>query len=145
MSPQVRDSWFDDDAGPVVRPYTMTRGRIDGSGDGAANEPVEAVSGAGPPGHQLPGEADAIVALCRDEPRTPLDLAAELDLPAGVVRVLVGDLTDAGLLRSARVRQPVRHPDVDEAAERAAAGQALSADGADEQLLRQVIEGLRAL
>ncbi len=37
-----------------------------------------------------------IVELCRDAPQSVAELAAELDLPVGVVRVLIGDLVDDG-------------------------------------------------
>ncbi|MFC7466993.1 DUF742 domain-containing protein [Actinomadura keratinilytica] len=90
--------WFDDDAGPVVRPYAMTRGRTTGTGqhrldlialvvaEPRADDPEE--------NRTLSPEHVDIVALCREAPQSVAELAAELDLPVGVVRVLVGDLVE---------------------------------------------------
>ena len=39
-----------------------------------------------------------LLARCR-RPITVVDLASDLDLPLGVVRVLLGDLTNRGLVR----------------------------------------------
>jgi hypothetical protein len=53
------------------------------------------------------------------------ELAADLDLPVGVLRVLVGDLLDARLAHVSRPVAPAQLPDV--------------------SILREVINGLRAL
>ncbi|CAM5573347.1 hypothetical protein STENM36S_06478 [Streptomyces tendae] len=66
-----------------------------------------------------------IVGLCRDSPQSVAELAAELDLPVGVVRVLVGDLVDIELVHVNRPVPPAELP--------------------DENILRDVISGLRAL
>ena len=66
-----------------------------------------------------------IVGLCRDTPQTVAELAAGLDLPVGVVRVLVGDLVDAEFVHVNRPVPPAELP--------------------DESILRDVINGLRAL
>ncbi|AJE86913.1 hypothetical protein SLNWT_6537 [Streptomyces albus] len=66
-----------------------------------------------------------IVALCRDTPQSVAELAAELDLPIGVVRVLIGDLVTAELVHVTRPVPPAELP--------------------DESILRDVIDGLRAL
>lgn len=121
--------WFDDEAGPVVRPYAMTRGRTTSAAvakldliaqviaDGPVDEPVADQS--------LSPEHLDIVDLCRDAPLSVAELAAELDLPIGVVRVLIGDLIDAELVRVSRPVPPAELP--------------------DESILREVINGLRAL
>src|SRR5690606_26520501 len=70
-------------------------------------------------------EHQHIVELCRDEPLSVAELAVETDLPVGVVRVLVGDLIDAQLVRVSRPVPPAELP--------------------DERILREVINGLRAL
>lgn len=141
----MTDRWFDDAAGPVVRPYAMTRGRTrssadgeqldlialviaassgsagdgDGDGDGHADGGAEAED------HTLAPEHVDIVASCRHAPLSVAELAAELDLPVGVVRVLIGDLIDAELVRVTRPVPPAELP--------------------DESILREVINGLRAL
>ncbi|MFD7921946.1 DUF742 domain-containing protein [Streptomyces sp. NPDC059740] len=129
MHERAGTSWYDEDAGPVVRPYAMTRGRT-GPPQGPRLDPVAFVvaeqrtgqEGAEPP---LGPEHLAIVSLCRDRPAPLTRLSSELDLPVAVVRVLVGDLLDQGLVR---VRRPVP-----------------VAEPPDVRLMRQVIAGLRAL
>ena len=178
----MTDRWFDDAAGPVVRPYAMTRGRTRSAGGSridlialvvaapeTAGAPTDAAGGAdagaggaGPPvpaarastagalpegpggrgdrgGRGDPGGVPGapgvlgslgpehldIVARCRRSPQPVAELAAWLDLPVGVVRVLVGDLVDAELVRVTRPVPPAELP--------------------DESILRNVINGLRAL
>lgn len=95
--------WVDADAQPVVRPYAMTFGRTrpaKGSFDLtaiiAANRPASALgSGHGP-------EHVAIIRMCQ-QPLSVAEVAAYLDLPLSVVRVLLGDLLNLDLIV---VRQP---------------------------------------
>jgi hypothetical protein len=81
-----------------VRPYALTGGRTQ------ARHPllVETLVTANPrePGQDatLPPEARAIHAFCSTH-RSIAEIAAVLSLPLGVVRVLVGDLADAGRVR----------------------------------------------
>ncbi|MEV5439601.1 DUF742 domain-containing protein [Streptomyces sp. NPDC052682] len=126
---QRRSHWFDDEAGPVVRPYAMTRGRTTSPGQHrldliavVVTEPHVEDPEADP---TLSPEHVDIVELCRDTPQSVAELAAELDLPIGVVRVLIGDLVDAELVHVNRPVPPAELP--------------------DESLLRDVINGLRAL
>ncbi|MDL2080213.1 DUF742 domain-containing protein [Streptomyces sp. GXMU-J15] len=126
---QARSHWFDDEAGPVVRPYAMTRGRTTSAAqhrldliavvvaDARADDPAEDST--------LSPEHVDIVERCRDTPQSVAELAAELDLPIGVVRVLVGDLVAEQLVH---VNRPVP-----------------PAELVDESILRDVINGLRAL
>jgi hypothetical protein len=89
--------WLDEEAGPVVRPYTMTGGRVP-AGDrfdlvtlvGAAVAADE-VTGPVSPEHL------AILRLCR-RPKSVAEVSALLDLPVGIIRVLLGDLLDRDLL-----------------------------------------------
>ncbi|MDI5967576.1 DUF742 domain-containing protein [Streptomyces sp. SL13] len=132
MTPEA-DRWFDDAAGPVVRPYAMTRGRT----SHAAEDRLDLIAlviteeHAGVSEEELGGEHPLapehldILTRCRAEPTSVAELAAGADLPVGVLRVLIGDLMDAGLVRVARPVPP--------------------AELVDEQLLRDVISGLRAL
>jgi hypothetical protein len=96
-----KDRWLDRDAGPVVRPYAMTRGRTApaaGSYIGLIDV-VAAVADA-----QLPADARLnrdhrrVLSRCR-QPITVVDLASDIDLPVGVVRVLLSDLSQYGALR----------------------------------------------
>ncbi|MFF8946605.1 DUF742 domain-containing protein [Streptomyces sp. NPDC014864] len=126
---QARRHWFDDEAGPVVRPYAMTRGRT----SHAAQHRLDLIAVVVTEPHVDDPEADHtlspehvdIVELCRDTPQSVAELSAELDLPVGVVRVLVGDLVDEEYVHVKRPVPPAELP--------------------DESILRDVINGLRAL
>ncbi|MFE2167370.1 DUF742 domain-containing protein [Streptomyces sp. NPDC059447] len=123
------DHWFDDDAGPVVRPYAMTRGRTSHAGqhrldlialvvaEPAADDPVWDLT--------LSPEHAHILGMCRDRPQSVAELAADVDLAVGVVRVLIGDLVADELVHVTRPVPPAELP--------------------DESILREVIDGLRAL
>jgi hypothetical protein len=126
---QGRSHWFDDEAGPVVRPYAMTRGRTTSPAQHRLDLIAVVVPepGAGDPDADptLSPEHVAIVGLCRGAPQSVAELAAEIDLPIGVVRVLIGDLVHAELVHVTRPVPPAELP--------------------DESILRDVINGLRAL
>jgi len=119
------ERWFDQEAGPVVRPYALTRGRTVANG-GASFGLIDVVVATGerPSEHFRPGpEHRRILAFCR-RPTPVVDLTSEIDLPLGVVRVLLGDLTSEGMLRILSMqRQPVP----------------------DQRLLRMVLNGLESL
>jgi hypothetical protein len=111
---------LDWDAVPVVRPYAVTQGRTAPSG---AADAVMA-TGEWPQPHFRPGpEQRRILELCH-RPKPVVDLASETDLPVGVVRVLLGDLIDEGLVR---VIPAQRKPHT------------------DQRLLRMVLDGLQSL
>ncbi|MEU6379703.1 DUF742 domain-containing protein [Streptomyces sp. NPDC046909] len=126
---QGRSHWFDDEAGPVVRPYAMTRGRTTSTAqhrlDLIAVVVTEPAAEDAEGDHTLSPEHVDIVDLCRDAPQSVAELSSELDLPVGVVRVLVGDLVDAEFVHVNRPVPPAELP--------------------DESILRDVINGLRAL
>jgi hypothetical protein len=79
----------------LTRPYVLTGGRTRSRSDLALEaivltERATLPLGAGP-------ELVAIVDLCRD-PHSVVEVAAILELHVGVVRVLVGDLIEEGVL-----------------------------------------------
>ncbi len=120
-----RDTWLDQAAGPVVRPYAMTRGRT-APADGARVSMIDVVAATGrrpPDGFRLAPEHRQLLSLCH-APVTVVDLASDIDLPVGVVRVLLGDLSAHGLLQI----RPARPGPANDA-----------------RLLRDVLDGLRAL
>ncbi len=122
---QDESRWLDDQAGPVVRPYAMTAGRTRPSrGDFDLISLViatRAVTSAEP---GLSPEHVAIMSLCK-RPLSVAEIAAHLDLPVGIIRVLLGDLLDRELILA---RAP-----------------AVVTDQPSERVFKAVINGLRAL
>ena len=117
--------WLDDDAGPVVRPYTVTGGRArpaTGALDLLAY--VEALYAPEADLVGLQPEHRAILSLTR-RAQSVAEIAGQLDLPIGVVRVLVGDLLQANLVSTFDADNSLNPP--------------------DENTLQAVIDGLRAL
>ncbi len=86
-----------DDEARVVRPYALTRGR---TRSGRTDLPLEALV------RGVDGVTDAassperrrILELSTSSILSVAELSAHLSLPLGVVRVLVGDLADEGLV-----------------------------------------------
>ncbi|MBK3624856.1 DUF742 domain-containing protein [Streptomyces sp. MBT49] len=121
--------WYDNEAGPLVRPYAMTGGRTKPGPTGVRFDLIALVTlepGApGTDGAALGPEHRALIGLCRKETQSVAELSAGADLPVGVVRVLLGDLLELGRVRVSRPVPPAQLP--------------------DERILREVIEGLRAL
>jgi Protein of unknown function (DUF742) len=89
---------FEADPGPFLRPYAMTEGRTEPTGaDLAIEDLVGAPTTADPP-PWLSFEHRSIALACR-EILSVAELAARVDLPLGVTRVLVGDLAAQGVVR----------------------------------------------
>jgi hypothetical protein len=85
--------WLDEEAGPIVRPFTLTGGRTT-SGHPSDLDLMTLVVSVSEPVYGsllLSPEHEAILDLARD-PLTVAEVAAELDLAVGVVKVLLGDL-----------------------------------------------------
>ena len=121
-----RDRWLDREAGPVVRPYAVTKGRTMPSAEAYVGliDMVIAEGRAQPPdGARLNHEHRRLLDMCR-HPSTAVDLASEAGLPVGVVRVLLSDLAQWGVIRIARSPR----------------GRVT-----DERLLKDVLDGLQAL
>jgi hypothetical protein len=100
-----KDRWLDRDAGPIVRPYAVTKGRTVPS-SGSYVGLIDVVTALADPTATSPSMAEArlnrehrrILTHCR-QPITVVDLASDIDLPVGVVRVLLSDLSQWGMLR----------------------------------------------
>ena len=92
--------WVDEEAGPVVRHYAMTSGRTRprrGEFDLitliiSTKTPTQIDGGLQP-------ELATILRTCQN-PVSVAELATRLDLPTGIVRVLLGDLLDRGYIRT---------------------------------------------
>ncbi|WP_051712171.1 DUF742 domain-containing protein [Spirillospora albida] len=121
------ERWLDEAAGPVVRPYAVTRGRTRPRGEPLDIVAILVATGrpAPEPG-RLTREQRRLLALCR-RPHAVADIASELRLPLGVIRVLAGDLIDSGLVGIQRWSTPSVQPHN------------------DPNLLRRVLDELRAL
>jgi hypothetical protein len=90
--------WVDQDAGPVVRPYALTGGRTRPTGETFdLLALVCAVRGSSLDLSQLEPEQLIVLGRCR-VPTPAADLASDLDLPLGVVRILISDLRERGLV-----------------------------------------------
>jgi hypothetical protein len=123
--PSPDDHWLDEEAGPVVRPYALTRGRTRASGETLdLIAIITAVRGVQVDPSSLDPEHLTVLRLCR-LPASVADLAADLDLPLGVVRILLGDLQERSLVAIHHPIPPARLPDV--------------------QILKEVVDGLRRL
>ncbi len=123
MSPRG-ERWFDQEAGPVVRLYALTRGRARPAGP--VLDVVDVVMAENlreahlqwlAPEHRL------LLEVCA-APIAVADLASETGLPLGVVQVLLSDLNRQGLVS---IVKPTKGSPV------------------DENVLKSVLEGLRAL
>jgi hypothetical protein len=118
------DQWLDRDAGPVVRPYALTGGRTRPRGEVIDLLATVLSTRAGTYSDlQLEPEYQAVVRQCR-RPKSVADLASDLNLPLGVVRILLSDMRENGLIT---IRQPAR------------------TRVADPQLLKDVADALRRL
>ncbi|WP_433351244.1 DUF742 domain-containing protein [Microtetraspora malaysiensis] len=111
--------------GPVVRAYALTKGRVEPTSAAA----LDLVAVVGATGATVPFHADLghqhlrMLELVR-RARPLADVASEAGLPLSVVRVLIGDLLDHGLVL---VRPPAPE------------------SSPMESILLEVINGLRAL
>ncbi len=118
-------AWYDDEAGPLVRLYAVTRGRARAE-DRVFNLLALVTAQIGPyDDPTLSPEQARVLALCRRAPQSVAEIAAYCDLPLGVARVLLGDLLEIGHIK---VRQPVPPTAL-----------------VDQRILEEVLNGLRAL
>lgn len=123
--PSPDDHWLDEEAGPVVRPYALTRGRTRPTGESLdLIAIITAIRGVRPDPSSLGPEHRMVLRLCR-LPVSVADIASELDLPLGVVRILLSDLSELSLISIHHPIPPARLPDAD--------------------ILKEVVDGLRRL
>ncbi|GAA1618703.1 DUF742 domain-containing protein [Nonomuraea maheshkhaliensis] len=119
--------WVDEEAGPVVRPYAVARGRT----RSAASSEVDLLATVVSTGLPAPSKAELstqhrrLLGLVSGQNRPVVEVASDLGLPVGVVRVLLGDLVEHSLVTIRPPRDKAATP--------------------SESLLREVINGLRAL
>jgi len=116
---------IDDEPGPLVRPFAVTRGRAGKHVHGldlltlvmAARPEVDSAG--------LDREYREILRLCEHRALSVAEIAAHLNLLLAAVKVLVSDLIDAGYLIHQRSRPATAKPDI--------------------KLLQAVLDGVRKL
>ena len=123
--PSNDERWLDAEAGPVVRPYALTQGRTRHTGESfdlvaTVTATPTAITDLG----SLAPEHISVLQLAR-APTTVADIASDVDLPLGVVRIILADLRELGLVV---IRTPV-----------------VMAERIDKHTLREVLNGLRGL
>ena len=124
--PSNDERWLGAEAGPVVRPYALTRGRTRHTGEAFdLVATVAAIQGRAADPAELSPEHVAVLHLAR-LPTTVVDIASDVDLPLGVVRILLADLRELGLV-SIQAPVPTKPRQV------------------DTNTLREVLHGLRGL
>jgi len=89
------DDEFADEA-PAVRPYAVTGGRTRPKGDALQIETL--VTTKAVPQTRLTVEKTRILQLSQGQYLSIAELSAHVHLPVGVVRVIVGDLVEEGLV-----------------------------------------------
>jgi hypothetical protein len=123
--PSNDERWLDAEAGPVVRPYALTQGRTRPAG--ASFDLVAIVKATRAlitdPASLAP-EHLRVLQLAR-APTTVADIASDVDLPLGVVRIILADLRELGLVA---IVNPVA-----------------ASERIDQHTLREVLNGLRGL
>jgi hypothetical protein len=93
-----KERWSGADAGPVVRPYALTRGRTRPRGLMIDLVTILVATGRSMDHRTwLSREQRRLLDLCR-RPSTPADLASQTDLPLRVVQILLDDLYQYGLI-----------------------------------------------
>jgi len=99
------DPWLDRNSGPVVRPYALTGGRTRPTGETIDLLATVTSTAAAAP-EELPLEPEHVEVIRRCRQPTPVaDLASDLNLPLGVVRILLSDMREHGLIT---IRPPMR-------------------------------------
>ncbi|KAA9152492.1 DUF742 domain-containing protein [Amycolatopsis acidicola] len=120
-------SWFQDDPGPLVRPFAVTRGRagrdlhkLDLITLVVAVRPASDVA-------TLDREYGDILRMCQGRPMSLAEIAAQLKLLLAAVKVLVSDLIESGhlIFRSPPAPSGDRRPNI--------------------ELLQAVLDGVRKL
>ncbi|OLF05040.1 hypothetical protein BLA60_38045 [Actinophytocola xinjiangensis] len=117
-----QDAWFDDAAGPLVRPYAVTGGRTRADTHGL--DLITLVVAVREPAGDLEPESLRILRVCQ-APMSVVEVAAHVNLPLQVVKVLLSDLITQNLMiyRSAGP----------------------SAEAPSPQILQAVLDGIRKL
>jgi thioredoxin-dependent peroxiredoxin len=128
-SPDVREKHTDAhrEEPSLVRPYTLTAGRTDSGVEVPLDAPVEALNTTAKPPRWPRNDVRGQILTCCVHSPSVAEIAAQLSLPLGATRFLVGDLVTQGYLQV-----------------RAISGDSMTIDERRE-LIRRTLIGLRAL
>jgi hypothetical protein len=118
------EAWFDDAAGPLIRPYTVTGGRTRSGNIGLDLLTLVVATASVTDAVAMPPEYGRIVRLCQ-QPLSVAEVAAYLQLPLPVVKVLLGDLIERRHVMSHSAASVTAAP--------------------DERILQAVLDGIRRL
>lgn len=94
---EPQDPWDEEDAGPVVRLYALTRGRGRTARTDLTLDTMVVDARAGFALRRTEPEYVDIVRLCRT-PQSVAEVSAQLRLPLTLTKILLGDLIDDGRL-----------------------------------------------
>ncbi|MEU0810302.1 DUF742 domain-containing protein [Streptomyces sp. NPDC005970] len=97
---EPEDSWWDVDAGPIVRSFARTGGRTRPSRDEFNLITLIIATNTDTARHGLEPEHIVILRMCTGTPLSVAEISARLDLPATVAKVLLGDLLDMGAIHT---------------------------------------------
>jgi hypothetical protein len=105
------EEWYDDEAGPVVRLYALTRGRTR-----SARYDLDLITlvtaGSRTDTDRLAPEYQRVLSVCTS-PQSVAEVSAKVDLPLGVVQVLLGDLIEQNYLVTQSNWTPTDIPSLD--------------------------------
>lgn len=119
-------------SGSLVRPYAVTRGRTRPQLEIALEALVETTA-RGRSGHFMGGRQQQTIAdLCGGRLQSLAEIAARMQVPLGVARVLVADMAADGLLA---VHEPTGFEEDENGSDQ----------GVGTELLERVLSGLRRL
>ncbi len=94
MSAGDDEVWLDDEAGPLIRPYTVNAGRTRPTVD---LDLLSLVVTTGPAAPDMDLEHVRVLDLCHS-PTSVAEVAAYMRLPVVVTKVLLADLLDRGAM-----------------------------------------------
>lgn len=105
------EAWYDDDAGPLVRPYAVTGGRTRSSR--MELDLITLVVAIDPDMHTplVEPEHAEVLRACT-YPASVAEVSAQVNLPVGVTKVLISDLIERNYIIFRSSWQPVT-PDLD--------------------------------
>ncbi|MFL6121431.1 DUF742 domain-containing protein [Actinophytocola sp.] len=92
-----REAWFDDAAGPLVRPFAVTRGRTVGNARELNMITLVMSARWDATIERMDREYGDIVRMC-GRPVSVAEISAGLSLPLAVTKILIGDLIESGYL-----------------------------------------------